>query len=303
MSRTILVTGATGRQGGAVARSMLEANWSVVALVRDPSSTAAVQLALEGAQLVQGDLDDPDSLQAAAVEAQAVFSIETADYTDFMGDAEVRRTRNLVTAARASGVETIVHTSVSGAGIDAPAALDETLWGAFPVHYWRSKRQAEQIVRTAGFSAWTILRPATFMENLRPPSIWFAGLTSNRLAVVGDLDAPRAWVAVKDIGSAARVALENPERFHTLELELAGDYLSLRHASQILNVSRSTPIELPSSPEQAIAWGVSPELASSQLRVDAYPAPARPEMAHELGIETTTFSQWIHRRGASDERH
>ncbi|MFC9222392.1 NmrA family NAD(P)-binding protein [Streptomyces hygroscopicus] len=289
----VLVTGATGNQGGAVARALLDAGRPVRALVRDTSSEAAVRLAAAGATLVRGDLDDPASLKEAAAGATAVFSMETANFADLMADFEVQRARNLVTASREAGIEQIVHSSVSGTGTDDPGAFDEERWGAFPAHYWRSKIEAERVVREAGFATWTILRPSSFMENLKQPSIWFAGFTSNRLTVVNDLDVARPWVAVQDIGTATLAAVADPQRFHEVVLELAGDVLSMRRAVEILNSVRATPIELPGSPEQAGEWGVMPELAKSQRRMDTYPAPARPEMAHALGIETTTFEQWV----------
>lgn len=295
----VLVTGATGNQGGAVTRALLAAGRPVRALVRDPSSDAARRLAAAGATLVRGDLDDPASLKGPAAGAGAVFSLETADYANLMADFEVQRARNLVAASREAGIEQIVHSSVSGAGNDEPGAFDEERWGAFPAHYWRSKIEAERVVREAGFCTWTILRPAGFMENLKQPSLWFAQFTSDRLTVVNDLDVARPWIAVQDIGKATLAALEDPRRFHEVVLELAGDELSLRRAVGILNSLRPTPIELPSDPEQAVAWGIPPELAKSQRRMDTYPAPARPAMAHALGIETTTFQQWAHETARS----
>jgi uncharacterized protein YbjT (DUF2867 family) len=293
----VLVTGATGNQGGAVARALLAAGRPVRALGRDRSAPAGARVAAAGATLARGDLDDPASLKEPVAGASAVFSLETANYANLMADFEVQRARNLVTAVRQAGIAQIVHSSVSGAGNDDPAAFDEQRWGAFPAHYWRSKIEAERIVREAGFGAWTILRPATFMENLQQPSMWFAAFTSNRLTVVNDLDVPRPWIAADDIATAALAALTDPHRFHEVILELAGDYVSLRRAVEILNSLRSTPIELPSAPEQAATWGISRELATSQRRMDTYPAPARPEMAHTLGIRTTTFEQWAHGSG------
>lgn len=288
----VLVTGATGNQGGAVARALLAAGRSVRALVRDPSSPAAARLDAAGATLVRGDLDDPGSLAEPAAGASAVFSLETANYADLMADFEVQRARNLVAAARQAGIGQIVHSSVSGAGNDDPGAFDEQRWGAFPAHYWRSKIEAERIVREAGFRTWTILRPSTFMENLTQPSMWFAGFTSDRLAFAGDPGMPRPWIAVRDIATATLAALADPGRFHEVLLELAGDLMPLRRAVDVLNSLRPAPIQLPANPEQAVAWGVSPELAKSQRRMDTYPAPARPEMARALGIETTSFEQW-----------
>jgi uncharacterized protein YbjT (DUF2867 family) len=300
-AESTLVTGATGKQGGAVLRTLLAAGRSVRALVRDPSSGQARRLAAFGAILVRGDLDDPASLREAVAGVTAVFSIETANYADIMSDFEVQRARNLVAASVDGGVEQIVHSSVSGAGTQDPASVDEDRWGAFPAHYWRSKIAAERIVREAGIPTWTILRPSTFMENLRQPSIWYADLTSNRVAFVGDLDALRPWVAVDDIGAAALAAFDDPERFHQIGLELAGDLLSLRDAVKIINAHRHTPVELPQTPDQAIEWGVSPELALSQRRMDTYPAPARPEFARALDIRTTTFADWAATAGFERE--
>ena len=202
-----VVAGATGRQGGAVARALLTRGRKVRALVRDPSSAAARRLADAGATVLRGDLDEPASLAEPLTGAHAVFSIETADYTNLMGDNEVRRARNLVNASRRAGVVHVVHSSVSGTGNDDPGAFDAARWGAFPAHYWRSKIEAESIVRSGGFDAWTIVRPATFMENLLPPSMWLAEFTSNRLAVVNDHDRIRPWVAVADIATATLAAL------------------------------------------------------------------------------------------------
>ncbi|GHJ32665.1 hypothetical protein TPA0910_70980 [Streptomyces hygroscopicus subsp. sporocinereus] len=126
----VLVTGATGNQGGAVARALLDAGRPVRALVRDPSSEAAVRLAAAGATLVRGDLDDPASLKEAAAGATAVFSMETANFANLMADFEVQRARNLVTVSREAGIEQIVHFSVSGTGTDDPGAFDEERWGA-----------------------------------------------------------------------------------------------------------------------------------------------------------------------------
>src|SRR5690349_15597550 len=100
---TVLVTGATGKQGGATARALLAAGIGVRALVRDPAK--ARPLADLGAELVRGDLNDPASLRAAAEGVRGVFSVQIADLDDLGGDGEVIRGRNLVAAAREVGVE------------------------------------------------------------------------------------------------------------------------------------------------------------------------------------------------------
>ena len=110
-SSFVLVTGATGQQGGATARALLRAGTEVRALVRDPASDRARELAAAGATLVEGDLEDRSSLVAALAGARGVFSVQMPDLDDPLGDLEVRLAGNLAAAAAQAGVEQIVHTS------------------------------------------------------------------------------------------------------------------------------------------------------------------------------------------------
>jgi uncharacterized protein YbjT (DUF2867 family) len=67
--KTILVTGATGKQGGAVAERLLREKWKVRALCRNTDKEEALSLERQGAELVQGNLDEPESLRAACAGA------------------------------------------------------------------------------------------------------------------------------------------------------------------------------------------------------------------------------------------
>src|SRR5215213_1088992 len=113
--RTILVTGATGGQGGAVTRRLLDDGWAVRALTRNPREHAARNLARLGAQLVTGDFDDPQSLRAAARDTHAVFSVQPANMADPRPEVEVRRGKNVADAAAAAGVVHLVYSSVGAA--------------------------------------------------------------------------------------------------------------------------------------------------------------------------------------------
>lgn len=285
----VLVTGATGQQGGATARALLRDGATVHALVRDPASPRAQRIAAAGATLVKGDLEDPASLRAALDGARGVFSVQMPDMTDPLGDLEVRLARNLAEAAAAAGVEQIVHTSVSGAGREP---LDEREWGAFLPHYWRSKTAAEQASRDAKLAHTTILRPSTFMENLSYPSFHYLDGRPDYLLVAMDPDSPQPFVAVEDIGAAAAAAFADPERFDGLELELAGDVLTFREAAAILSEVRGRPVTLPADAAEAQANGMMSELAMSHKYISLHPAPARPEFARALGLPTTAFADW-----------
>ena len=76
MNRTVLVTGATGRQGGSVVRHMLAKGWNLRALTRDPDTTAAKSLAGRGVELVKGDLEDPPSIEGATRGVYGIYSVQ-----------------------------------------------------------------------------------------------------------------------------------------------------------------------------------------------------------------------------------
>lgn len=117
-SAPVLVTGATGRQGGATTRALRAAGVPVRALVRDPGTDRAKAVEALGVDLATGDLHDRDSVIRAAEGARAVFSVQmpavTAEGFDF--DGEVAQGVNLIEGAMAAGVPQFVHTSVTGAG-------------------------------------------------------------------------------------------------------------------------------------------------------------------------------------------
>lgn len=118
-NESVLVTAATGRQGGATARALLaEGGTRVRVMVRNPKAPNAKALAAAGAEVVVGDFDEPASLRAACAGARAVFSMQSPliSTTGVDYSKELQQGRNLVEAALAEGVETFVHTATSGVG-------------------------------------------------------------------------------------------------------------------------------------------------------------------------------------------
>ncbi len=289
----VLVTGATGRQGGATARALLAAGVPVRALVRDPARARSIEAL--GAELVVGDLHEIDSLVRAAKGARAVFSVQmpgmSAEGFDFAG--EVAQGANLVEAAKAAGVPQFVHTSVSGAGqhIEAPgwaegrwASMEPTL-GA--------KAAIQDRVRAAGFARWTLLKPGFFMENFLPSMkfLFPRGIDGGLVSVIKP-ETRLSLAAVDDIGTAAAAAIAEPERFDGVELELASDFLSMREIAEILSRASGTRLSAPDmTVEQALAAGMPPMGASHEW-LNVAGQPGRPEYAKELGLPLTGFDEW-----------
>jgi uncharacterized protein YbjT (DUF2867 family) len=295
MSMSILVAGATGKQGGAVARALLAAGTPVRALVRDPHTESAKVLADLGADLVRGDLYDRESLVAAASGVRGVFSVQTPDLADLGSDSEQVHGRNLVEAARTAGVEQLVQTSVSGAGQHrtAPGWAE----GRWDRHYWESKAATDELVRAAGFTHWTVLKPATFMENLVGWSPMFGSWTSNDTLVT--TFAPTTvlpLIAVEDIGTAAAAAFADPTRFDGQDLELAGDLLTMTEIAGVLSEVLGRPIAAPVlAADEAIERGMMPVMVGSMEWMNVVGSPARPTHAKAFGLAVTNFRTWARR--------
>ncbi|GAA3093266.1 NmrA/HSCARG family protein [Kribbella aluminosa] len=297
-SNPVLVTGATGRQGGATARALLAAGVPVRALVRDPATDRARAIAGLGAELVTGDLDDRDSIVRAADGARAVFSVQmpaiTAAGFDFEG--EVAQGINLVEGAKTAGVPQFVHTSVTGAGqhTETPgwaegrwASMEPTL-GA--------KSAIQDRVRGAGFQHWTILKPGFFMENFLPSmQFLFPRGVEGGLVSVLNPGTRLSLVAVDDIGTAAAAAIADPERFDGLELELASDYLSMTEVAETLSRALGRRLSAPDMTEtEALAAGM-PAMGAGHEFLNVAGQPGRPQYARGLGIPLTSFDAWAHR--------
>ncbi len=290
-SDTVLVTGVTGQQGGATARALLAAGVPVRALVRDPRSKSAQAIEAMGAELVQADLSNRASLGPAVEGVRAVFSVQRPPMTetsvDFAG--ELAQATNLVDAAKAEGIWQFVQSSTSGVGEHTRVAgWAEGRWAAM-ADYFHTKQAIMEAVRGAGFARWTVIKPAFFMENL--PLLAPRGPRDGLLTVLKP-ETELALVAVRDIGTAAAHAFRYPDRFHQLELELAGDLRTMGQIAQTLSAAWSVPVTAPSmSLEEALDAGM-PTWAAGHEWNNAVLQPARPEFARELGIPVTTFAEW-----------
>src|SRR5207245_11413093 len=109
--QTVLVTGATGRQGGAVIRRMLPKGWKLRALTRNPTTAAARDLTRQSVDVVQGDLEDQASLERAAHGAYGIYSVQ--DSWAVGAQREVQQAKNLANAAKKAGVGHFVYSSRS----------------------------------------------------------------------------------------------------------------------------------------------------------------------------------------------
>ena len=219
---TVVVTGSTGKQGGAVARGLLERGHKVRAVTRDPNSSQAKPLANAGASIVAASLEDTGAIQKALQGATSLFAMTTP----FGGpDAETRQGVAAADAAKAAGVH-LVFTSVGSANRQTG------------VPHFDSKYEVEKHIAKIGVRA-TILAPVSFMENLYfvkeqlAEGIYAAALPPTRAL---------AQVAVADIRAVAIRVLDNAGRFTGKRFDLASDELTGNDALAILSRVTGRPL-------------------------------------------------------------
>ncbi|MDX8482056.1 NmrA/HSCARG family protein [Mesorhizobium sp. VK24D] len=224
--RTILVTGATGQQGGAVARILLSRGHSVKALTRRPDSNAARLLASAGANIVAGDLADTASVMDAAKGVDTMFLMGNS-YEAGM-EEETRQGIIAADAAKAAGIGHLIYSSVADA--DKKTGIP----------HFESKYLVEQHVIGLGIP-YTISAPVAFMENFVAP--WSIGaLAQGTLAFALPAKRPLQLVALADIGAFVTALAERRESVFGKRFDFAGDELSGEEQARILSQAIGRPI-------------------------------------------------------------
>jgi uncharacterized protein YbjT (DUF2867 family) len=225
--KTVLVTGATGRQGGAVIRHLKPKGWKLRALTRNPQSSAAQELTRQGIDVVQGDLEDPSSLERALRDVYGVYSVQ--DFWAVGAKREVQQGKNLAEAAKKARVAHFVYSSVGGA--ERNSGID----------HWESKWEIEKHIRGLDLPA-TMLRPVAFMENYYVDQVEISILKGKLIDPIR-ADKPYQTIATDDIGAFAALAFERPKEFIGRELEIAGSELTNPQAAEVFSRVLGKPVK------------------------------------------------------------
>ena len=275
-NKTILVTGATGRQGGAVVRSLSVNSWKVRALVRNPAKQAAQQLTKNNVELVQGDLFAQDSLEKALDGVYGVFSVQAPAEHGVGG--EIVQGKLLANAAKKAQIQHFVYSSVGGAERESG------------IPHFESKWQVEKHIRAIGLPA-TILRPVFFMDNFTS----YFGVPvkqQNKLILPLHRDTRLQLIATENIGSFAALAFEQPTGFIGKALEIAGDELSMTELAETFSRVMERTIEFVEQPiDQLIQSNPENALMMQWFNEQGYQAviPA----LHALYPSLLNFEAWL----------
>jgi uncharacterized protein YbjT (DUF2867 family) len=273
----ILVTGATGQQGGAVASELLAKGHRVRALTRKPDGDAARALAKRGAEIVRGDLNDAASLERAIAGAWGVFAVQNTWEAGAEGEEE--QGKRLAEVARRNGVRHFVYSSVGSAHRKTG------------IPHFDNKWRVEEKVRSLGFPSFTILRPAFFMENWTSP--WFLpAIQEGNLAIALSPGTVLQMIAVRDIGKYGLWAFERHAELNGRAIDIAGDQHTMPETAEILGRAAGRKLGFFQVPIAEVRK-FSEDFAIMLEWFDrvGYDADVK-QISQESGIRPTSLTEW-----------
>jgi len=209
-------------------------------------------------------------------------------------DSEIRHGRNLIEAARQAGVETFVHTSVARAGDEQNfVGWDEGRWWK---PYWEQKSGVNELVRTAGFKHWTILKPATIFENFLPrmAAYMYPALSKGSLETAMEPDTTMDMVAADDIAAFAAAAFAETARFHAQEIDLASESLTMQEIATVFTNVMNKAVKVRSmSYDDAVASGVYPFVVQNMVweNVEGYKVDVQGTKSFDIPFQS--FADWV----------
>jgi uncharacterized protein YbjT (DUF2867 family) len=273
--RTVLITGATGKQGGATARALAGKGFRIQAMTRHPDSPAAKAVAAAtSAEIVEGDLNDAASLRNVLKGVWGVFAVQNTWEAGVQGEEE--QGKRLANLAREAGVQHYVYTSVGSAHRKTG------------IPHFDNKFRVEETVRAAGFPSYVIFRPVFFMENLLSP--WF--LNGDAIYAAMRPDLKLQMIAVDDIGKYVARGFTNADKLNHREIDIAGDELTIPDAVMHLSRGLGRNISFVQIPIAEVRKN-SEDFALMLEWFDrvGYDVDI-PSLEREFGIEGTRFAKW-----------
>lgn len=206
-TKKIFVTGATGNQGGAVARNLSSKGFLVKALVRNP---AAAKLKPHGSlEIIKGDLDDPASYRSHLKDVDGVFCNLVYKYGI---DKEIKQGIELVNASKENNIEHFVYSSVIGCDLNTG------------IPHWDSKFKIEHYLKASGMS-YTILRPASLYENMLIPEVK-SRILKGKLVLPTQKNTVQQFISSEDIGKIVTLIFSDLEKYRGRTITLAAEQMN-----------------------------------------------------------------------------
>ncbi|HXH37134.1 MAG TPA: NmrA/HSCARG family protein [Thermoanaerobaculia bacterium] len=274
--RVVLITGATGKQGGATLRHLArQGGFKIRAMTRKPDSAAAKAVAALGADVVAADLDDSASLERALAGVWGVFSVQNSWEAGV--EKEEEQGKRLAKLARDHGVQHFVYTSVG-------SAQEKT-----GIPHFENKGRIEETVKALGFPSHTILRPVFFMENLPSPAF----LNGDKLVSTLKPDTKLQMIATDDIGRFGARAFVAAGEMNGIALDIAGDAVTMPEAAEAISELVGKDVTYQRIPIEAVRQN-SDDMARMLEWFDAVGYSADiPSLESTWGIRPMTLKEWV----------
>ena len=273
----VLVTGVTGKQGGAVARELVAKGVRVRGMTRHPESDVARGMRELGIEIVAGDFDDEASVRRALAGAWGAYSVQNT--WEVGVEREEEQGKRFARLAREAGIQHLVYSSVASAHRQTGIPHFENKW------------RIEQTIRDLGFPTHVVLRPVFFMENLTSPST-LPGIQQGQLALGMEPTTVLQMIAVKDIGKYGAWAFDKHRELNGRGLDIAGDQLTMPETAKLISAAAQHPVEFFRVPiEQVRAFSADFATMLEWFDRTGYNADIA-TLSRESGIRPTPFKAW-----------
>jgi uncharacterized protein YbjT (DUF2867 family) len=244
--KIIAIIGATGAQGGGLARAILAdpgGGFAVRALTRKPDSDKARELASQGAEVVAADLDDFESLRKAFTGAHGVFCV-TNFWEHFSPEKEMTQAKTQAEACKAAGVKHVIWSTLEDTRIKVPLTDGRmpTLKGKYKVPHFDAKGASDNAFRAAGVPT-TFLLTSFYWDNL----IYFGmgpkpGADGKLSFVLPMADKKLPGISAEDIGKCAYGIFKRGHEFIGKTVGIAGEHLTGAQMAEALSRSLGKPV-------------------------------------------------------------
>ena len=308
MQKVITVFGASGAQGGGLARAILadrERRFAVRAVTRKPGAAAARALAAAGAEVVAADLDDPKSLRRAMQGAYGAFCV-TSFWEHFSPRRELEQAHAMAAAAAAAGVRHVVWSTLEDTReFVTPGSTMPVLGGQYNVPHFDAKGEANRAFVESGVPT-TLLYTSFYWDNL----IHF-GMQPRRGAdgmlefVLPMATARLPGIAAEDIGPCAFGIFARGETLAGKSVGIAGEQLTGAQMAEQLTLAlgeRVRHVALSPRDYAALGFPGADDLANMfQFKTEferAFCAARNPACARELYPGLQSFAGWLARHGS-----
>ncbi|XP_008056742.1 nmrA-like family domain-containing protein 1 [Carlito syrichta] len=285
--KVITVFGATGAQGGSVARAILEnKNFAVRALIRDVTRPNAQVLRDLGAEVVKGDLNDEASVETALKGAYGAFVV-TNFWDDFSKEKEVCQGKLVADAAKRLGLKHVVYS-----GLENVKRLSH---GKVEVPHFDGKGEVEEHFWAIGVPM-TSVRVAAYFENFLTawkPVKADDGDYYTLVLPMGDV--PMHGISVTDVGAAVCSIFNSPEEFIGQAVGLSAEALTIQQYADVLSKSLGKEVrDAKITPEAYEKLGIpAAKEVANMCRFYQMKPDRDVELTHRLNPKVKSFSQFI----------